>query len=327
MSLFIRTQASNQIGMGHFMRCFALAEAGRAENVAVTFVMDEAVEAVRSRCDAIGAGLVTTGATVASDGDVMAMVSLGLTRSDWLVIDSYAADAAYTSLQRKTARVAVLDDLGLLESYDCDLLINPAMAAPDMAYSGRTSGRCLLGAAYALIRQEFRRDPGKSEGHITVMFGGADPTGLTERAVRLIRGEDPESEIRVVAGPANTHTLSLKRLSEQIQNIRIFDNPPSVADVLEGSRLVITAAGGSVGEVAAMALPALVLVVYDNQMAALTACPYPALDCRTGLPHDLGKTVRMLMNDSPRLTELATRAHAVVDGLGPSRILEAMGYV
>ena len=76
-----------------------------------------------------------------------------------------------------------------------------------------------------------------------------------------------------------------------------------------------------------MGLPALVLVVYDNQAAALKACPFPVIDARGGLPGDLGERVRTLINDPTCLAEIARDAHAAVDGLGPQRILEAMKRV
>ncbi len=329
MRLFFRTEASSQIGMGHFMRCFALAEEARAQDVAVTFIMTRADDAVVARCDQIGAEVAATGAAVASDGDIAAMVGLGLTREDWLVIDSYAADTGYIAFQSKAAQVAVMDDLALLEHFDCDLLINPAMAASEMGYAARTGARLLLGAPYALIRREFIQvhSPHTEGRSVAVMFGGADPTGLTGMCAEILHEALPDATVNIVVGPANTHTESLLSMQERLLRLRIYPSPDSVAEVLAGSDLVVTAAGGTIGEVAAMGLPALVLVVYDNQMAALKACPFPAIDARAGLPDDLGERVRALVDDPARRTEIAAHAHAIVDGQGPARILEAMRHV
>jgi len=107
----------------------------------------------------------------------------------------------------------------------------------------------------------------------------------------------------------------------------LVHNPPSVAEALAGATLVVTAAGGTLGELAAMGLPALALVVVDNQAAAFDGCPYPVLDARAGPPEDLGQRVRDLLGDAEALRRIAAHAHAIVDGLGPKRILEAMTHV
>ena len=329
MRLFFRTEASSQIGMGHFMRCFAIAEEARAQGAAVTFLLTHLDEAILSRCRSIGAEAVAIGSVLASDGDIAAMVGLNLTRDDWLVIDSYAADAGYIAFQRKAARVAVIDDLGLLERFDCDLLINPAMSAPGMGYQARSDARLLLGAPYALIRAEFRQNHPSTEqsAFVAVMFGGADPTGLTATCAQRLHDALPDHIIRVVVGPANTQIAALEKLAGDLPRLRLYRSPSSVAEVLAGSELVVTAAGGTVGEVAAMGLPALVLVVYDNQMAALKACPYPVIDARAGLPADLGAQAARLLADPERRKAIAACAHGVVDGKGPERILEAMWHV
>jgi spore coat polysaccharide biosynthesis predicted glycosyltransferase SpsG len=177
-----------------------------------------------------------------------------------------------------------------------------------------------------MIRSEFLtpRLPDKSDPAIVVMFGGSDPGGLTVVVAERLHHAFPDTEIRIIAGPANAHISLLRDTARDLPNVRLFVDPASVADVLAGARLVITAAGGSVGEVAAMALPALVLVVYDNQIAALHACPFPVIDVRKGLPDALEQVVAGLLDDRQGLKDIATQGHAIVDGKGAQRIVEAM---
>ncbi len=325
MRLFIRTEASPQIGMGHFMRCFAIAEEARGRGIDVTFMLNEIGEAVKARLDSIGAHCIAIDGSLGGTADFMAMSELDLTREDWLLIDSYAATEDYIALQRYAVRVAVIDDLNALERFDCELLINPAQAARATDYERKTRAKLMLGADFALIRKEFSAQPPVGETDtIAIMFGGSDPTQLTGRCAEIMHDAVPGTNIRIIAGPANQHTDNLLVMERKYERIRVFSSPDSVADVLTGSDLVITAAGGSVGEVAAMGLSALVLVVYDNQAAALKACPFPVIDARDGLPGDLGARVKALMADSERRAEIAAVAHALVDGQGPKRIVEAL---
>ena len=325
MRLFIRTEASSQIGMGHFMRCFAIAEEARRQKIPVTFLLNHVDETIRNRCQPLG---IITEPVSDFGSDVASMRSV-IMAHEWVLVDSYKATADYLSSLRRFARLAVIDDLDALAHFDCDLLINPAIAAPQDSYVKKTSARLLLGAKYALIRREFRKSnaPLILEPSIAIMFGGSDPTGLSGIVARQLHDLLPSRLIKVIAGPANLQAEVLTGMMSYLPRLRVLVSPHSVARALTKSELVITAAGGSVGEVAAMGLPALVLVVYDNQAAALKACPFPVIDARAGLPDDLGKRVKALMDDPAARADIARKGHAVVDGLGPKRIVEAMRHV
>lgn len=321
MRLFIRTEASSAIGMGHFMRCFAIAEEARLHGLPVTFLLN-ALDDVRERLEAIGAdGVVLP--PLGSGEDLVAMSELGLTRRDWLVVDSYAADEAYIAGLSLMTRVCVIDDLNFLPAFDGEMIVNAAEAAPHMDYARKTRAQLLLGADYALIRQEFRTVKPCHGEVVTLMFGGSDPQNLSAQAARLLLAEN--LSVRIIAGPANRHAAALQAMAED--GLEVIVAPPSVAEVLADSKLVVTAAGGSVGEVAAMGLAGLVLVAYDNQAAALSACPYPVIDARKGLPDDLGAQVKALLADAAALRANAECAHAIVDGLGARRVIEAMRHV
>jgi len=326
MRLFIRTEASPQIGMGHFMRCFAVAEEARAADIPAIFLLNEASAAVRSRMDSIGARLLPVTTVIGAEDD---LCGIDLGADDWLLADSYRFTPQALVLLHRRCHLAFIDDLKAFDRYDCDVLINAAMAAVPEDYAGQTQARLLLGPPHALIRREFRQTypPTDRKPSVSIMFGGSDPTGLTASAIRLLHNALPEVMLKVIAGPANTTIGQLKDLARDLPEVRLFVDPPSVAAVLAYSDLVITAAGGSVGEVAALALPALALVVVDNQAAAFDGCPYPVLDARGGLPDGLAERVQALLDDPVRRQRIAQNAHGIVDGLGPRRIVEAMTHV
>jgi len=322
MRLFIRTEASSAIGMGHFMRCFALAEEARAHDIPVTFLLNAPGD-VRDRLEAIGADTIAL-PPLGSGEDLLAMAERGLSRRDWLIIDSYAADEAYIAALSLMTRVCVIDDLNMLPAFDCDLIVNAAQGAPVMGYERKTRAKLLLGAGYALIRREFREVKPRTGEIVTIMFGGSDPQNFSAAAARIAL-EATSFRVRIIAGPANRHIAALRAMADD--RLEIVIAPPSVAETLSDSKLVITAAGGSVGEIAAMGLPALVLVVYDNQKAALEACPYPVIDARAGLPGDLDARIAAMLANPQALMASAQKAHALVDGLGPQRIVEMMRNV
>lgn len=309
--LLIRTEAGPEIGMGHFMRCFALAEEARARGIPVVFLINEISDAVRTRCAPIGAT-----AEVQNGFD-----ALPVNPGDRVVIDSYKATAAFIS--GIAAPVSVIDDLESLDRYDCAVIVNPALAARPETYAGRTAAQLLLGPQYALIRQEFWTFTTPNvEPFIAVTLGGSDPAGLTGQVARQIHDAIPNMDLRVIAGPANRQIENLRALD--LPRVELFASPPSVANVLAGARLVVVGAGGSLNEVAAMGLPGLAVVAYDNQQAELEACPFPVVDARAGLPEDFAERVRDLVADSQRLETNARHAHAMIDGKGAGRVIDAI---
>jgi UDP-2,4-diacetamido-2,4,6-trideoxy-beta-L-altropyranose hydrolase len=332
MRLFIRTEASNAVGMGHFMRCFAIAEAARTQGVEVTFLMTAMNEAVEQRCSKVGAGYRLADFPIGSTADYDLYKSLDMDRlRDWVIVDSYNVD--YLDLRPLWdgwAHLLIVDDLAKPANIRCDLILNPALSAFDMGYGTSLYGfqQALLGPDYALIRREFTQNyPPTDEPFIAVLFGGSDPNQLTGRSAQMLNDALHGVTVKVIAGPAHIHTDALRALAQARRDIQLYVDPPSVAAVLAGASLVVSAAGGSVGEMAAMGLPALALVVYDNQAAALQQCPYPVIDIRQGLPDDLGWKAKALYDDAALRAEIARAAHALVDGKGAQRVLEAMKSV
>jgi len=321
VKLLIRTEASNAVGMGHFMRCFAIAEEARARGIEVRFVVSDLSDPVAERCRRIGATARATGTLPGEDAGIVASM---LKPDDRLVIDSYQATADYVTTLHKAAHVVVIDDLAALERYDCDLIVNPALSASHSTYRARTSAKLLLGASYALIRREFRVAHAGFGSAVAVMFGGSDPRQLTGGCARILRAALPGVTLKIIAGPAHIHTDELRALAQADPLMELHVDPPSVAQVLAGCNLVLTAAGGSIGEMAAMGLAALVLVLYDNQKAALEQCPFPVIDARGDLPADLGAQTRTLVDDPAKLKAIADAAHKIVDGKGAQRIVEVL---
>jgi len=318
MKLVIRTEASNTIGLGHFMRCFALAEAAREQGVDVTFIVNAGAP-VTERAQSIGATVVAA-PPPGADAEVM---DVHVAPDDWVIVDTYAADADYLTRLSARARVAVIDDLDGLDRFDCNVLINPTPAAPRESYAVKSKAKLLLGPDYALVRGEFRH-PVAAGDVITLTFGGSDPTGLTGTVAERLHAALPGVTVRAIAGPANRHISELQALERRLDRLDLIVSPPSMAGALSGSALVVTAAGGSINELAALGLPALAMIVYDNQMAWLEACPYPTIDARVGIPDDFTGEVAALMADPVRRQTIAMAAHRVVDGQGVFRILDAL---
>lgn len=326
--LWVRTEASTRIGLGHFMRCFAIAEAARMEGINVTFLLNEVSAVVYDRTRQIGADTLCLDTPIGTSNDAHRLHRL-IPKGEWLLLDSYSFDADYYDHLHTDYRLIVLDDLAEVKPLKAHMIINAAASAHDLPYDdiAPLAVKC-LGPDYAQIRREFCRPyPDVTHPHLCVMFGGSDPNGLTATCAKALLEATETIAIRLIVGPANAHVDALRALSQAHPRLKLYLSPDNVAEVLFGADLVVTAAGGSIGEVAALGLAALVLVVVDNQAAALKACPYPVMDARQDWPEDFALWVQALLGDPDTRLDIARRAHALIDGRGADRIIEAMRHV
>jgi spore coat polysaccharide biosynthesis predicted glycosyltransferase SpsG len=318
------TEASHAAGLGHFMRCYALAEEAAANGLRSHFMMSELPEPARQRLATIGAS-----SEQATSGLEAACMARPLTAGNWWIADSYQISAVFLSQLHQRGRLLVFDDLCALPHYDCELLVNASPMAPQARYAARSSANLLLGPAWSPVRREFRGSQEASQTgrgtDIAVMIGGSDPRGLSLQIARCLRQHFPDRTVQLILGPAFLAADLARAEAHALGGVTVHQNPTELAPLLASAALVVTAAGGSIGELCALRQMAIALVVVDNQAGALQSCPYPTLDARRALPEEaLARVLTQALSDAPGRQQTITQAHALVDGRGCSRLLEAM---
>ena len=326
--LSFATEASHAGGLGHFMRCFALAQEARARGIESRFFLKQASAAMRARLAGIGAQWVEAGEQWAQ-----ACLAQAPAADAWWVVDSYAATTDLLDALRRRNRVLYFDDLCALPHFPCDLVLNASPQATHLPYADRMSARCslLAGPAYAQIRMELRkaaRMPGLTRGsprQIGLILGGSDATGLALQVLTSLRAALPDADLQAFMGPASADISQVREAAMRQTKSTVLSDPPDLAERLAACDLVVTAAGSSVWELCALRQAAIALVVADNQVAVLQACPFPSLDARQGVPSELGELARRLLADPSGLERIRQRAVDAVDGQGAARTLAAMG--
>ena len=209
--LVLRPDASPSIGTGHLMRLLALGQAWLEGGGRVRVLAGDAPGPLLDRLRAEGFAVDPAGDVdrpdtrlrdiLAADPDARAVIDLPRIG---------VADLA--ALTDVADRVLVMDDMAALAHYPVAWVVNQNAHADRAAYPAEPGARYLLGLQYVLLRREFRatwpaRIVAARARHLLVAFGGADPSGMTDRAVRALeqlpaalRGD---LEVRVVVGAAN----------------------------------------------------------------------------------------------------------------------------
>ncbi|CAO3451174.1 UDP-2,4-diacetamido-2,4,6-trideoxy-beta-L-altropyranose hydrolase [Azospirillum largimobile] len=342
--ILIRADASPTIGTGHVMRCLAVAEVLRDQGHETLFAAVESTPAIDRRLSADGFRHVSIAGPVGEAADLAATRSL-LRREHGsaVMLDGYRFGEAYRAgLQAAGARVLAWDDLGDGTPLHADLVVNAAPQAAALPYEAMAPGALLLlGPGYAPLRREVRlaaREPMRSIAErpvLLVTFGGSDPLGLTGPVVKALATARPDGcRIVAVVGGSNPRAAELAALAGGLgPDVAVEIDCPRMGALMADSGLAVSAGGGTMGELAALAAPTLLVVTADNQaMASGDAAELgwsEAVDARGRDPASAGKTISeralALWTDAPRRQRMQDAAAALpLDGEGAVRIAHAL---
>lgn len=333
--VLFRTDADQAMGMGHVMRCRAVAEAVLERGGRALFVSHQPPAGLAETLSAAGVEMHRLAARPGSADDLRETLAVAAAQgATALVADGYHFTSDYLAGLDAALPLAVLDDMAMLDPLPGAVVVNASPGADRLPY-GRIApaARKLLGAAYALIRTDIRRwigreaVPPSARRRVVVTFGGSDPLALTAPVARRLRAALPDDVgLDVVIGPATRDAAALAaELAPERAGDTVQVAPPSLAPLFAAAGLVVTAGGGTVGELVALGVPAVVAVVVDNQEGAAATCPYPCIDARQpGAVDVLLEQVLRLWNDPPGRDAQAAGLRGLVDGQGALRVADVL---
>jgi len=339
--------SSAHTGAGHMMRLFAIAQTLTHRGYRVVFLSKFCATNISKKLIKEGFAIeYCKGQNFALDPLVVESAP------DVLIIDDYHISAdewqslKTRRLNRDAYQLVVLDDALDDFALAADIVVNASPTANVGDYKKRNTDAVLcLGIQYTPLRQEFRvarYHAFESRQHLLITLGGTDVKNMSfDLAHRLLRAL-PNASICVLLGAVSDDQLAkYKVLSAQYSNLDIKHNLDNVAELMSGSRLAISAAGGTLSELACMGVPTIALVSVDNQIAALKSeyngISYVAIDVRCfELDGSADKTVQdpylfeiigkavQLWHKSCSLESMSQSARQLIDARGCERIVDVI---
>lgn len=342
--LLLRADAGPQIGMGHVMRCLALAEPWLQAGSDVTLLTTAPSSALRAHAESLGISLRELSAIPGSPADAAETITLARSlRAAWLVLDGYHFDAAFQrAVKAASLRLLVFDDTGHAAHYSADFILNQNLGATAALYPHHEpTTRLLLGPRFVQLRGEFTRtaapsstahpcslasigEEGRGEGAsptpcLLVTLGGSDPNNVTAQVLSALQ-TIPNLAIAIILGPTNPHADALRAAISHLPSpISIHINPPNLPALMSRADLAICAGGTTAWELSFLGIPILVLVLAENQRNNAEQLAATGAAVHTSIA-SLADNLRSLLADVPRRTQMSARARALVDGLGPFRV-------
>jgi UDP-2,4-diacetamido-2,4,6-trideoxy-beta-L-altropyranose hydrolase len=140
--------------------------------------------------------------------------------------------------------------------------------------------RCHLfvGPEYALLRPiffEYKRSNRHRNGkirRILIAFGGVDVKNATKKALEAVAGLNRSDIVTdIVVGATNPHCEEIFETFGYIPNINIHRQTMGMAELMDKADLSIGAGGSMMWERCCMGLPALVIILAENQVSITEA--------------------------------------------------------
>ncbi len=327
--IVFRCDTGLRIGLGHFVRCLALAEQLQRRNQPVYFVSDFGGLAWPAR------QLTRRNVPwVAPDNDTPASLSKQAIARDAavLVVDSYAPDAAFfAALADRPFIVAAIDDEAKRQ-LPVDVLINQNFGAEKLDYRTRPDTLRLLGANYALLRRNIidRRRDAPARKHppvatnVVLAMGGTDPHGLARTALLALGKTGCPLAVRLIGMEAPTDPPALIAV-----DLETITGAPDVAEHFLWADLVLAAAGSTAWELACLGAPMVLVTAFENQRIVydnlLRAGAAVGLGDAAKADADLwAAKLKPLLEDESRRALLGKTAAALIDGEGAAKVAAAL---
>lgn len=309
----VRCDAGARSGVGHLVRCVALAEELVTRGVEVVF-LGEVRDSPWARAQLDGRGLPL----VPAPGEPAGLAALARELAlDAVVLDSYALPQDTGA----TLRAAGLPVLAIIDGdplgQEADLYLDQNLGAERRPFT--LPGRRLAGARYVLLRDSVRartrppREPGPPR--VLCFFGGTDSAGVAPRWADALNATGlPFSGTVVSPAPFDAGSITV---------IPPTDRLP---ELMAAADLVVTAAGSAVWELLHLGVPTALTWVADNQLIGYeelvglgAAAPLGPSPCGEAT----GVLARLLADPAAR-DELGGRGRGLVDGKGRERVADAL---
>jgi spore coat polysaccharide biosynthesis predicted glycosyltransferase SpsG len=332
----IRCDARPATGVGHLIRCVALAEEFRARNIDVTFLGEVTADLPWAAQQLASRGLPLLPGPATSDDLARTARRLGLQA---LVTDSYELPADYTAACRAAGLVVAALGDGDMHGQVADIYVDQNLDAELYRPALPPGAVRLAGLRFVLLRDSVRRlrpaQPRKARRErprVLCFFGGTDAFDAAPVLSGLLIATGAPFEATVVAARPH-HRAALSVLTPGPgQALRVIDPTDDLPELIADADLVIGASGSSTWELLCLGASAALIWVVDNQVLGYERVVARGLaaglgrldDLKTGGAAAAGAVValRGLLTEPERREHLAERAWGAVDARGRERVVD-----
>lgn len=245
-SIVFRVEGYDKIGLGHIYRSLTLADR----------MLDHDIAFVISRRSEIGIKMLRSRfyKVFVFDEPGDEIRTIAECSPNIVVNDILDTKAGYMkSLKKLGTRVVNFEDQGA-GAKEAHAVINAMYGSSTKAHTGPD---------YVCLRDEFYSTPPirirKKVKSLLILFGGVDPSGLTQRVTKWLLRMKFDGEITIVTGPGFRDGSTLKQLCANRSRIKIVRDTKIISKYMSRADIAITSGGRTIFELASLGVPMLVM--------------------------------------------------------------------
>ena len=297
MKVAFRVDSSNEIGIGHLIRCRSLAiylqnngheiifvsrnHKGNSNNLIKKegFKLYELVDEPNNNLNLKNIYQKWLGVSQTLD----AKQTINILKNhniDWIVVDHYGISQLWhKKIKKKIKKLIVIDDIAS-KQYFCDVIINQNynLRYKDL-YKNRLkiNTKKFLGPKYSLIDADYmkyKRKKNKASNmikNVFIYFGGDDSNNLIQKTIDAMSDKRLNYLNLFIVLPQNVEKELMKyykNLSLKYQNIFIYHQQRSLALIISKCDIAIGAGGSTLWERIYFLLPSFIISTANNQVMA-----------------------------------------------------------
>ena len=322
------------LGIGHVMRCLALAEELARRGLVVRFVADvESVPFAKTSLESRGF------VSIAPPDDLRGYLQL-IDRLDprFVVIDSYVLPPElYAAAADRRRTLALVDgDPGELVA---DLYVDQNLGAEDDRWRLPSGSKRLAGLEYALLRDDVLalRPHGPRGGaeagppRVLAVFGGTDAYGAGPVATRALIATGRPFDLTLVVGNdrVQRETAGLRMAARQ--RLELVAPTQRLPELAVDADIVVSAAGTSSWELLCLGAACAMVCVAENQVVSYDRMVATGAVIGLGLLDDLGRNpgravgaLTRVLDDPQERRQLSAKGWEMVDGRGKARVVDSL---
>lgn len=318
--VIFRADGSTAVGLGHLVRCQALAQALQPTFTSA-FVLRDPSPAISQPLLAAGLALLPVPSSIAPGSAEAHWLAGQLLPTTIVVLDGYHFGPDYQRIISASGTALVyLDDL-ITPPVWADVVLNQAGSVRPVDYAAVPLARLCLGPAYALLRPPFWQalpPPEPAAKRLFLNMGGADPGNQTLALLPRLRQQFPSYCVEVVTGAAYPHQVELAAFAQPLgAHVRLHNNlsAEALAALLRTCQVFVCPPSGVAYECCAAGGAVLLHPTADNQAAMFYFL------ASEGLAVSLAEALALPEADLPALAdEQLPRQRALFDGRAGERL-------
>lgn len=328
-TLYVRGDGGAGIGAGHLMRLMTITDNIRKQCKIIYLCADEA-SALLPRDK--GYEVIVLGTDYQDMEEEIPLFSKLFSEKAVFLVDSYYVTEAYLMALRNFGSVYLMDDYGA-KAYPVDGVINYNAFASKARYEELyPMGKSYVGPSYVPLRDQFSVEytQKKDEKAVLITTGGGDKDNIAGQILEAIYEKD--KNYHLIVGLFSPNYEKIKAYAEDKQNVILHHNVENMAELMQGCRFGITAGGTTIYEMCAAKLPFVCFSYAENQRLLTEYVGENKIGFFAGSFEDdkkqvlsnIREAVNIAFKDEKRIRTYAEEGKKLVDGMGASRLGEAI---